>query len=396
MTFVSLGSSLRPARRFTTSSLALVVAVALALTGCGREDSAKAAGGAGGPGGGGKGGKGGKAGRASAFPVEAMPVELRHVEYAVHAVGSVEAFEIVRVTARVPGAIERVRFTEGDRVAANQVLVEIEPERYQLALGEAKSNLQKAEASLGEADAGLTRRLSVNEKTTGLIPGEEVDTWRARKATAEAEVAAAKAAGGIAERNARDARAYAPVAGTIQTRDVQTGTYVQPGTLLTTLVRRDPLLLKFSVAEEDAARLSPGITARFTVRNQTGERRARIVLVAGAADPTSRMVAVTAEVSRPDAALRPGAFAEVTVPVGGARNAPVVPETAVRPSERGFVAYVVSNGKAHERIVTLGLRTDDGRIEVRQGLAAGDSIVVRGAEALSEGASVRLAKAPTP
>ena len=366
--------------------LALVLAIAAA--GCGKERSANGA-----PRGGG-GGRGGGAGggRAAAFPVEVVPVQERRVEYEVRAVGSVEAFEIVRVTARVPGAVEAIRFKEGDYVEPNQVLISIEPARYQLALDEAKSNLQKAEAAEGEAEAGLERRMGVNAKTPGLIPGEEVGTWRTRLATAQAEVARSKAAVAIAERNARDARAFAPVAGTIQTRDVQTGTYVQPGTLLTTLVRREPLLLRFQVPEEDASRLSPGLVARFTVRNLSGERRARITLVAGSADPQTRMTAVTAEVIRPDRALRPGAFAEVIVPIGAAKNAPVVPETAVRPSERGFVAYIVEAGVAHERVVTLGLRTADGQIEVKKGLAAGDSLVVRGAEALSEGAKVRLPK----
>ncbi|HEU4725479.1 MAG TPA: efflux RND transporter periplasmic adaptor subunit [Candidatus Eisenbacteria bacterium] len=363
----------------------LALVAAFAAVGCGKEPAANGA-----PRGAKGGGKGG--GRASAFPVEVVPVEERKVEYEVHAVGSVEAFEIVRVTARVPGAVEAIRFKEGDRVEENQVLVSIEPMRYQLALEEAKSNLQKSEAALGEAEAGLARRVGVNEKTPGLIPGEEVGTWRTRLATAQADVAASKAAVAIAERNARDARAFAPVAGTIQTRDVQTGMYVQPGTLLTTLVRREPLLLRFQVPEDDASRLSPGFVARFTVRNIPGERRARITLVGASADPATRMTAVTAEVVRPDGALRPGAFAEVTVPIGGAKSAPVVPETAVRPSERGFVAYIVKGGVAHERLVTLGLRTADGRIEVKQGLAAGDSLVVRGAEALSEGAAVRLPK----
>jgi multidrug efflux system membrane fusion protein len=369
------------------SPLLLVALAALVAAGCAKETAT----GAGGPGGRAGGGRGG---RAAAFPVEVTVVQGQKVEYVVRAVGSVEAFEIVRVTARVPGAIERIHFREGDRVESGRVLVEIEPERYRLALEEARSNQQKAEAALAEAEAGLARRTGVNEKTPGLIPGEEIGTWRTRLATAQAELAAAKAATGIAERNARDASAFAPVAGTVQTRDVQTGTYVQPGALLTTLVRREPLLLRFQVPEEDATRLSRGMAARFTVRNAPGAFRARITLVAGAADPATRMVAVTSEVDSRDAGLRPGSFAEVTVPIGGSRSAPVIPETAIRPSERGFLAFVIAGGVARERVVTLGLRTADGQIEVRQGLVPGDSLVVRGAEALSEGAAVRLPGKP--
>ncbi|HKQ19886.1 MAG TPA: efflux RND transporter periplasmic adaptor subunit, partial [Candidatus Eisenbacteria bacterium] len=323
------------------------------------------------------------------------PVSTRGVEYAVNAVGSVEAYEIVQVTARVPGAVEKVHFREGDRVGKDDVLVEIEPDRYRLNVEEARAAVEKAKAALSEAEAGLARRAGVNEKTAGLIPAEEVDAWRTRVSSAKADVAAREAALSLANRNARDAQARAPFAGTIQTRDVQTGRYVQPGTLLTTLVRRDPLLLRFQVPEGDAAPLRRGMMVRFRVRNVPGERTARLVLVAGSADATSRMVAVTAEVNRPDAALRPGAFAEVTVPIGSMKHAPVIPQTAVRPGERGFLAYVVSKGLAHERVLTLGLRTADGQIEVKSGLAGAESLVVRGAEALSEGARVRIVKAGT-
>jgi multidrug efflux pump subunit AcrA (membrane-fusion protein) len=103
------------------------------------------------------------------------------------------------------------------------------------------------------------------------------------------------------------------------------------------------------------------------------------------------MVAVTARVDDPERGrLRPGAFAQVTVPVGGVKDSPVVPETAVRPSERGFVGYVVEGDTARERILTLGLRTADGRVQVKSGLRPGETVVVRGGEALSDGVKVRV------
>jgi len=328
-----------------------------------------------------------------AFPVQVQPVSTRTVEYAISAVGSVEAFEIVQVTARVPGAVEKIDFREGDNVKKGQTLVEIEPERYRLATEEAKANLEKAKASLAEAEAGRDRRQGANDKTPGLIPGEEISAWTTRVATAEAEVGAAQAGLELAQRNARDARAQAPFAGTIQTRNVQTGQYVEPGALLTTLVRRDPLLLRAQIPEGDASHLAPGMIARFKVRNEATEHKARIVAVAGSADLTSRMVALTAEVMDGGPELRPGAFAEVTIPVGSKAEAIVAPETAIRPSERGFLAYVVHNGVAEERVLTLGLRTADGMVEVRSGLSLTDSLVVRGAEALRNGAAVRVVTA---
>lgn len=359
----------------------------LAMAACSKPTGQLAAGGAGGaPGGAG-------AGRGPVeFPVEVEAVESRTVEYTVSAVGSVEAFETVEVTARVAGVIEQVRFAEGNQVASGQSLVDIEPQRYQLAVDSARASLERSEASRADAEAGLRRRETVNAQNPNLVRAEDVDAYRTRLRVATAEVAEKRAALDLAELNLRDARVRAPKAGIIQTRTVQTGQYVQPGTVLATLLRREPLLLRFKVPELEAAPLTAGIEARFQVRGESTVYVAKLTSVGESADAATRMVDVAAEVTDTKrAALRPGTFAQVTVPVGSRPNSPVVPQTAVRPSERGFLAFVVEDGMAKERVLTLGLRTADGRVEVRAGILPGERLVVRGAEALRDGAKVKVA-----
>lgn len=332
-------------------------------------------------------------GRAIAFPVEVQPVAVRDVEYAVNATGSVEAFETVAVTARVAGAVERIRFVEGQNVARGTTLVEIEPERYRLAVRSAEANHQKAVAELREAEAGLARREQANQKNPGLIRGEEMETFRTRVRTASAELAQVQAALEQAKLNLRDAFVRAPVGGTIQTRTVQTGQYVNVGAVLATLVRRDPLLVRFQVPEQESARLRSGMPIRFSVADAGAPYSGQIMYVGEEAKTATRMVEVTAKVNdRNQAALKPGAFAQVVVPIGSATNAPVIPQTAIRPSERGFLAYVVDGDKAVERTLTLGLRTADGQVEVKSGLQPGELLVIRGTEALTDGAAVRVEK----
>jgi multidrug efflux system membrane fusion protein len=327
------------------------------------------------------------------FPVEVAPVEVRSMVYSVSAVGSVDAFEKVQVTARVAGVVDRVLFAEGNTVAVNQVLVEIEPERYRLTVESGQASYEKALAAKADAEAGLKRRETVITQTPGLIPGEELETWRTKVRLAAADVAQTKAALDQANLNLHDAYVRAPFSGILQTRTVQTGQYVEVGTVLATLIRREPLLLRFQVPERDAAQMHPGITAAFRVRDDEREYSARIVHVGAAADETTRMVAVTAEIHDTNsAALRPGAFAEITVPVSSPRENPVIPQTAIRPSDRGFIAYVVQNEAAVERVLTVGMRTADGQAEVLSGLKAGELLVVRGAEALRDGAPVRIAR----
>jgi membrane fusion protein, multidrug efflux system len=332
-----------------------------------------------------------------AFPVETQPVALRSLVYSVNAVGSVDAFEKVQVTARVSGVVDRVLFSEGNLAKLGQVLVEIEPERFSLAVEAAQASYEKAVASQADAEAGLKRRVAVIDENPGLIPGEEVETWRTRVAVAKSDVAQAKAALNQAKLNLHDAYVRAPFSGVLQTRTVQTGQYVETGTVLATLVRRDPLLLRFKVPERDAARLRPGIRAEFKVRNSETVFASKIVHVAESADDTTRLVAVTAEVKDTrDEALRPGTFAEIVVPVSSERTAPVIPQTAIRPSDRGFIAFVVEDGAAVERILQLGMRTADGQVEVLTGLRAGEKLVVRGSEALRSGALVKETGTGTP
>ncbi|MDI1432962.1 efflux RND transporter periplasmic adaptor subunit [Polyangium sorediatum] len=364
-------------RRFSVWLTLGVTVLVIALFGCSKKDEGA------GPPGGGKG--------KMAFPVELAPVPGERVEYSVTAVGSVDAYERVQVTARVSGVIEHVRFAEGDVVKKGQVLVEIDPARFNLAVRSAKATLERAQASAAEAQQNLDRREKAGEDGAGVFSKEDVDGWRTRARTGAAQVAEARAALDEANLNLRDAYVRAPIEGKMQTRTVQTGQFVQPGAVLGTVLRRDPLLLRFPVPEADAPRLSAGMNVSFKVTGIEHDFTAKITLVADAADPATRMVPIVAEVAdEKKDSLRPGAFADVTVRVGATENAPVIPQTAIRPSEKGFLAFVVENNVAHERVLALGMRTADGRVEVRKGLKPGEMLVVRGAEPLRDGTTVRV------
>jgi integration host factor subunit alpha len=142
-------------------SPALVAGLLACGVGCGGKGDGAAKSGA--PGAAGKPGApaGGGGRKPLEFPVEVEAVTPRRVEYAVRAVGSIEAFEQVQVTARIAGAVDKLDFAEGDRVKAGQVLVEIEPRRFQIAVESALAALARTKAELAEM---LFERVGLNKR----------------------------------------------------------------------------------------------------------------------------------------------------------------------------------------------------------------------------------------
>lgn len=350
-----------------------------------------------GPAAGGKGARGGKGGAGLEFPVEIAPVDLRQIEYVITAPGSINAFEQVQVTARVAGAVDRVSFVEGQTVTQGQVLASIESERYQVAVDQAKAALSKTQAAEANAESQLARRQGATADHPGLITGEEIATYQTQVQTAKADVMTATEALKVAQLNLRDSYVRAPIAGVIQTRTVETGQYLQPGVVLATLLQRDPLLLKFQVTEQDAPRLHVGDVANIALRESSHTYQAKITLIAGSADPQSHLVPVSAEVDDKEHKywLRPGVFCDVSIPVGGTRPAAVIPEGAVRASENGFIAFVVEGTTAKQRVLTLGMHSPGGLVEVTQGLTAGDQLVVLGGDPLVDGSTVKISERTT-
>jgi multidrug efflux system membrane fusion protein len=332
------------------------------------------------------------------YPVQVAQLDLRQVRYTVIAPGSIEAFQQVQITARVSGAVDRVAFQEGAAVKQGDVLVVIESERYDVAVAQARAALARAQASEKAAEAELARRQGAVSEHPGLVPGTEIATFETSVATSRADVELAAQSLRVAQINLRDAFVRAPIAGVVQSRTVQAGQYLQAGAVLATLLQRDPLLLRFPVSEQDAPRIKAGMIANMSLRESARTYAAKVILVAEAADPTTRLVSITAEVDDTEHKywLRPGAFCEVNVPVGSAREAIVVPTISVQPTENGNVVYLVDEKNvAHPIAVTLGMHTPEGGVEVTQGLKAGELLVVRGFEPLSEGAPVKITERTT-
>lgn len=388
-----------------------------------------------------------------AFRVTTTSVSARALTYEIAAVGAVEAADTVPVSARVEGTLSALAFDEGVAVTAETVLAEIDRDRYalevrqveaeiarqesavaravlQIAQSEStitrmRAQIARAEAACAEARANLDRRRELQSRDAGAVSREELATFEAAVAKAEAELeisrgsetesaaalkvvqaqadeartvlAQAQVRLDLARRDLDDARVRSPIAGVVQTRHVTNGQWVRVGDRIATLVDVSRLRLRFRVDEAESVRLNLHQAVTFRVKAWP-ERAfdAEIFHIQATADPATRMVECLAEVARTDAGLKPGFFATVRMVVGRSEQAIVIPDESILPTERGFVAFVVEDGKARRRDLIAGLHTPDGGVEVLGGLAVGEQLVVQGAQMLQDGFAVDVVAPDAP
>jgi RND family efflux transporter MFP subunit len=329
---------------------------------------------------------------ARGIAVRVAPVAVQDVVYRIQSLGSLEAEEMVQVTAEVEGAVAEVRFHEGDRVTPQTVLVRIDPDRYRLEAERADATYQRALADQRRAEADLARRRELDQQQ--LVAPEELNRSEQETARLAAEALASKAAWEIAVQNLRKAEVRPARAGVINTRSVDTGQFVKTGVALATLVDTSRLRLRFKISEKESLRVKEADTVSFRVAALgANDFTARIYHVGEVADPTTRQVEVAAWVKN-TGQLKPGFFAEVTVATESHQGALVVPEAAVQASERGFITYVVDGDKVRLKTIQVGLRSGTGVIEVLSGLEAGQTVVTEGSDRLADGVAVQVATGP--
>lgn len=329
-----------------------------------------------------------------ALRVRVAPVQVQDVVHQIKALGSIEAQDLVQVTAQVEGVASDVRFREGDRVGPATVLLRIDPDRHRVEAERAKALKDQAAAELGRAQADLDRRESL--AASQLLSAEELARSRGENARLSAAVEVAKAAYELALQDQRRSEVRPPITGVINTRTVDTGQFVRTGDVLATIVDVSRLRLRFKLSEGESLRAREGGRVGFRV-GPLGPRDygARIYHVGRVADPTTRQVEVIAWVDPADE-LKPGFFAEVTLEGEKKEGALVVPESAIQASERGFVTYVVEEKTARLRPVGLGLRTGTGVVEILSGLEKGEVVVSEGSDRLADGMAVDPVEASGP
>ena len=300
------------------------------------------------------------------------------------AVGSLVATSGVEVSPQVAGMVTAINFQSGQMVKQGDPLIQLDDRTDQ-------QDLKNFNAQLNLAQLDYQRQ--VNLTKTNSTSKSSLDQAAAN--LQEAQSAVAKTQVLIDEKLIK-----APFSGKLGIRNVNLGQYVSPGTGLVNLQTMDPLLVQFSLPEQNLKYLHPGQAIDFTVDTYPNQKfRAQITATEAAVNVQTRNIMVEATVPNPDMRLYPGLFANIDVLMPLQQKVVSIPQTAVSYSLFGDSVFVVNdegkdkegnpNKVVHRRYVTTGDRRGN-EVAILKNLKAGEEVVNSGQLKLEDGVQVLI------
>jgi len=350
-------------------------------------------------------GGGAPAGGGAPPPAEVgvVTVAPRAVGLATELPGRLEASRVAQVRARAAGILQKRLFKEGSDVKAGQPLFSIDSAPYQASAASARATLARAEANATQATAQAERYKPLMEANA--ISKQDYINAVASQKSAEADVAAAKAAVQTAQINLGYAAVTSPISGRIGRALVTEGALVGQGeaTQLAVVQQINPMYVNFTQSTTDVLRLRKAVESGQFKRAGTDGAAVRVLLEDGSdygqlgkllfsdltVDPTSGQITLRAEVPNPAGLLLPGMYVRVRLEQAQAEAGIVVPQQAVTRGTTGDSVLVVgADGKVAPRPVKIGSSVD-GQWVVLDGLKTGEQVMVDGFQKLRGNAPVK-------
>jgi membrane fusion protein (multidrug efflux system) len=309
--------------------------------------------------------------------VAVAPVEVGTIASYVTATANLVAEDEVKVVAEAEGRVTRLLVEEGDAVGKGQTLVQIDT---------ADAALAVERAGLALRNAQITRERTEKMAAERLISAQDLDKVRYEHAAAAQALAEAR-------HRLRKTTVAAPFAGRITVRRVQPGQSVKVGDELFTLADFEPLVARIFLPEREVLDLTVGQPVRMALRAREDTRfQGRIRQISPVVDTASGTVKVTIEAVQPPPSVRPGAFVTVDVVRETRAQALIVPRTAVVRELHETYVFVADGKVARKRPVEVGL--EEGlRLQITNGLVAGEQVVTSGHGALKDQAPITIAPA---
>lgn len=293
--------------------------------------------------------------------VNIMVVKDTAVRNQIDITGTIDANERVNLISQTAGNITGIYFNEGTKVQKGQLLVKV----YN----------QDLQASLQQYEAQMILARDINNRNKILLEKEAVS--KEEYQTSLASLNSLKAQADVVRAQISRTEIRAPFSGVIGLRNVSPGGYLSPATSIATLVNIDPAKVTFSVPERYLPIIGKGSKVTFTVESSRENFNATVYAIEPALDANSRTITVRAKAPNPKNILTAGAFAKINLTLDQIPKTIMVPTECVIPDLKSSKVYIYKNGIAVAKDVKTDLRTDT-KIQIIDGLKAGDSIVVSG------------------
>ncbi len=328
-------------------------------------------------------------------PVAVAQAALRDVPLVLDLVGRAEAYESVTLKARVDGQVAALPFTEGQAVAAGEVLVRLDPADFDARLQQAEANLARDRAQLTKAERDVDRLLSL--KGRGFVSDQQLADARVAADALAATVRADQAAVESARLQRSYATIKAPFAGIVGAKLVSPGAAVKANdTALAVLNRVRPIYVGFAVPERYLPRLraalrTEALPVTVAVPGDSGQRfSGEARFLDNAVDPTTGAIQMKATVPNDAHALTPGQFLNVGLTLDTLSAAVTVPAVAVQQGPEGSFVFVVKPDATVETRPVAVTLLQTGNAVIGQGLREGETVVTDGQLRLSPGSKVQI------
>jgi membrane fusion protein (multidrug efflux system) len=303
--------------------------------------------------------------------------------------GSLTPLTEATVKAKVAGELVAVAVREGESVKRGQMLARIDPTEVRARVAAREADVQAARAQLVWAEKNRDQQKALLEKT--FISQSAFDNIQSNYDVAAARLRAANAELALARKSQGDAVLTAPFSGVVSLRHAQPGERVALDAKVISLVDLSRLQLEASVPPAAIGQVQVGQTMNFRVEG-FGEREfaGRIERINPSATAGSRSISVYAVIDNREGLLRGGMFAQGGLTLSRVANALSVPASAVREEIGQTFVYAIEDGLVKRKNVRVGAPDAAGRVQVLEGLAAGERIVRVNLGSLREGVAARL------
>jgi membrane fusion protein (multidrug efflux system) len=310
----------------------------------------------------------------AAVPVETQPLKRAEMVAVYSGTAPIEAHEEAQVVAKVGGEVRQIYVEEGDSVQAGQMLARLDGDRLRLELAQTDANLKKLERD-------YKRTLDLSER--GLLSKSSAENLKYDLDALRAGYDRAKLELGYTE-------IRAPIAGVVSARNIKVGNTIMPNDPTFTVTDLDPLIAYVHVPEKEFRKIAAGQAAEVVVDALGGERFVgNIERISPTVDPQTGTFRARVEVADQSRRLKPGMFARVNIVYERREAALQLPRTAILDADGQQSVYVVDGGKAQQRVIRTGL-TNNGWIEVLDGLEGNERVVTVGQAGLKSGTPVKI------